>query len=211
MAGVKLLTDTCGSQLAAHHTANSSNSRSRDDDDTSTSAEMADIMEGLERAISPGLRSNSTRGHASQPRRTPYASPGYVEVFGNLPMSSAVMTNGYPRGVQVQQLCSFRLPIHLIQSMITSDNSALARVYTDYRDSARRLLANGLLDPEPEFTAVDLFFRDRRSSDPHTASFWASELCKTFGDFPVEMQLAGLYLLTYLMRVGNFCDANMRE
>jgi hypothetical protein len=136
----------------------------------------------------------------------PYPSPGYVEVFGNLPMSSAVMTNGYPRKVQIQQLCHFRIPIYLIQSLITFDDSALGRVYTDYRDAARHMLANGVPNSEvsgPDFTAIDLFFRDRVPSDPHTASFWACELCKTFGDTPIFVQLAGMYLLTYLMRVCN--------
>jgi hypothetical protein len=134
----------------------------------------------------------------------PYPTPGYVEVFGNLPMSSAIMANGYPRKVQIQQLCHFRIPIHLIQSLITYDDYALARVYTDYRDAARHMLASGVPNEEvsgPDFTAIDLFFRDRVPSDPHTASFWACELCKTFRDAPIFVQLAGMYLLTYLMRV----------
>jgi hypothetical protein len=144
------------------------------------------------------------RNHLNQHRHRSYPSPGYVEVFGNLPMSSAIMTNGYPRKVQIQQLCHFRIPIHLIQSLITYDDSALARVYTDYRDAARHMLARGVPNSEvsgPDFTAIDLFFRDRVPSDPHTASFWACELCKTFGDAPIFVQLAGMYLLTYLMRV----------
>lgn len=133
-----------------------------------------------------------------------YPSLGYVEVFGNLPMSSAIMTNGYPRNVQIQQLCHFRIPIYLIQSLITFDDSALARVFTDYRDAARHMLASGVPNLEvsgPDFTAIDLFFRDRLPSDPHTASFWACEVCKTFGDASIFVQLASMYLLTYLMRV----------
>ena len=66
------------------------------------------------------------------------------------------------------------------------------------------MLASGVPNSEvsgPDFTAIDLFFRERVPSDPHTASFWACELCKTFGDAPVFVQLAGTYLLTYLMRV----------
>jgi hypothetical protein len=151
--------------------------------------------------------SGQTKGRRGTQRRRqhrPYPTPGYVEVFGNLPMSSAIMANGYPRKVQIQQLCHFRIPIHLIQSLITFDNSALARVYTDYRDAARHMLASGVPNEEvsgPDFTAIDLFFRDRVPSDPHTASFWACELCKTFGDAPIFVQLAGMYLLTYLMRV----------
>jgi hypothetical protein len=149
---------------------------------------------------------NVVRNQQSRRQHRPYPSPGYVEVFGNLPMSSAIMTNGYPRKVQIQQLCHFRIPIHLIQSLITFDDSALARVYTDYRDAARHMLASGVPNSEvsgPDFTAIDLFFRDRVPSDPHTASFWACELCKTFGDAPIFVQLAGMYLLTYLMRVCN--------
>ena len=81
------------------------------------------------------------RDYLSRRRHRPYPSPGYVEVFGNLPMSSAIMTNGYPREVQIQQFSHFRIPIHLIQSLITYDDSALARVYTDYRDAARHMLS----------------------------------------------------------------------
>jgi hypothetical protein len=148
----------------------------------------------------------------SRRQHRPYPSPGYVEVFGNLPMSSAIRAGGYPQKVQIQQLCHFRIPIHLIQSLITYDDSALARVYTDYRDAARHMLASGVPNSEvvgPDFTAVDLFFRDRVASDPHTASFWACELCKTFGDAPVFVQLAGMYLLTYLMRVC-YINKNIR-
>ena len=147
---------------------------------------------------------NVVRDQQKRRQPHPYPKPGYVEVFGNLPMSSAIMTNGYPRKVQIQQLCHFRIPIHLIQSLITFEDSALARVYTDYRDAARHMLARGVPKEEvsgPNFTAIDLFFRDRRPSDPHTASFWACELCKSFGDAPIFVQLAGMYLLTYLMRV----------
>jgi hypothetical protein len=149
---------------------------------------------------------NVVRNQQRRRQHRPYPSPGYVEVFGNLALSSAIMTNGYPRMVQIQQLCHFRIPIHLIQSLITFDDSALGRVYTDYRDAARHMLASGVPNLEvsgPDFTAIDLFFRDRVPSDPHTASFWACELCKTFGDAPVFVQLAGMYLLTYLMRVCN--------
>ena len=147
---------------------------------------------------------NQQKKHQHQHR--PYPTPGYVEVFGNLPMSSAIMANGYPRKVQIQQLCHFRIPIHLVQSLIMFDDSALARVYTDYRDAARHMLASGVPNEEvsgPNFTAIDLFFRDRIPSDPHTASFWACELCKSFGDAPIFVQLAAMYLLTYLMRVCN--------
>jgi hypothetical protein len=51
-----------------------------------------------------------------------------------------------------------------VQSLIAFDDSALARVYTDYHDAARRMLASGVPNEAisgPEFTAVDLFFRDR--------------------------------------------------
>jgi hypothetical protein len=91
---------------------------------------------------------NVVRNQQRRRQHRPYPSPGYVEVFGNLPMSSAIMTNGYPRKIQIQQLCHFRIPIHLIQSLITFDDTALARVYTDYRDAARHLLASGVPNEE---------------------------------------------------------------
>ena len=172
-----------------------------DDDEPAIVEELFHVIRGMDRQSMTASPTTSRFSWLSRNPRRPYPTPGYVEVFGNLPMSSAVMTNGYPRGVQIRQLSSFQLPVYLIQSLITVDNSALAKVFTDFRDASRELLLTGEQATEPNFTAVDLFFRDRVPSDPHTASSWASELCKTFGEFPVSVQLASLYLLTYLMRV----------
>ena len=166
-------------------------------------ASSEDLTSTESRTSSP--RRRRRRQSPLQPRRQPYPTPGYVEVFGNLPMSSAISANHYPRYVQTQQLSYFRLPVHLIQSLVIIENSPLARVYTDYRDAARQMLAEGTPSIEvtgPNFTEVDLFFRDREPRDFYTASTWASELSKAFGSDGVSIyvQLAGLYLLTNLMK-----------
>ena len=136
--------------------------------------------------------------------REPYPLRGYAEFFGNLPLSSTMMSNNFPAHIQAQQLSYFQLPVHLRQSLVIIDNSPLARVYTDYRDAARQMLANGTPSEEvlgPDFTEVDLFFRKRRPSDFHTASTWACELSKTFiGLESIYVQLAGIFLLKSLMR-----------
>src|SRR5436305_2850086 len=110
------------------------------DDELSPAEQPYPIYEGP--VAPPSRGSLLSVGHEQQRMRQPrpYPSLGYVEVFGNLPMSSAIKANGYPRKVQSQQLCHFRIPIHLIQSLTTFDDSALSRVYTDYRDAARHML-----------------------------------------------------------------------
>ena len=166
--------------------------------------EVVGILEDLiSREFQRSSLNSGTRQQAG-PLGKPYPSPGYTKVFGNLPISNAIMANNYPPHIQAQQLAYFQLPVHLSQSLITIENSPLARAYTDYFDAARQRLANGMPSEEvlgPEFTDVELFFRERRPSDFHTASTWASELSKSFtGVTSIPVQLAGIYLLRGLMR-----------
>ena len=83
-------------------------------------------------------------------------------------------------------------------------DSALCRVYTDYRTAAQQLIASNLSALSsiigPDYVCVDLFFRERRPDDAQSVCNWASELAKSFKDFDVFVRLACALLYTYLMR-----------
>ena len=135
-----------------------------------------------------------------------YATPGYVEVFGNLPFSSSIASAGYSESIQSQQMLNYRLPIHLVQPIVVIEDSPLSRVYTDYRDAARQLIASGaplvdILGPQ-DYVNVDLYFRERQPNDPFSANFWACETFKTFDEFDGVVKLGVVALLTPFMRVS---------
>ena len=120
-------------------------------------------------------------------------------------MSSAIVTASYPESIQSQQMLNYRIPIHLVQPVVVVEDSPLSRVYTDYRDAARQLIASGaplaeIVGPQ-DYVNVDLFYRDRRPTDPFSANFWACETCKTFDEFDDPVKLGAVALLTYFMRV----------
>ena len=125
-------------------------------------------------------------------------------MFGNLPLSSAVAANWFPRAIQERQIKNYMIPVYLIQPLVVVENSTLSRVYTDYRDAARQQIANGTSVESimgPEFVCVDLFFRDRTPNDPYTVCSWACELVKPFTEHNDFVRLAGILLYTQYMRV----------
>ena len=137
-----------------------------------------------------------------------YEKAGYVEVFGNLPMSSAIAANWYPPEVQKRQIANYTIPVYLIQPLILIENSTLSRVYTDYLVAARQQIADGFPVESimgPDFVCVDLFFRDRVPSDAFDVSTWACELMKPFDDHNDFARLAGVLMNAYLMKVCTSC------
>ena len=134
-----------------------------------------------------------------------YATPGYVHVFGNLPMSSAILVNEYASSLQARQTCNFKIPNHLLQPLAEYENSPLSRAYLDYRDEARGCLAKGdnpLSVIGPNYVNVDLFFKDRHGSNPRTVCFWASRLVNAFQQQQsIWHRLALAGFLTHYMRV----------
>ena len=128
----------------------------------------------------------------------------HVELFGNFTSATGLATSGFSDTVQLQQ--SHRIPIHFVQSSVVVEDSPLSRVYTDYRDAARQLLAGGAPLSEvmgsSDFVNVELYFRGRQD-DPFSANFWACEALKSFNEFDHVVKLGQIVLLTHLMRVCN--------
>lgn len=134
------------------------------------------------------------------PRNLP--SP-HVELFGNFGPSGAVMASGVAETLQLQQ--SHRIPIYFVQSSVVIEDSPLSRVYTDYRDAARQLIAGGApledIMGSPDYIDVDLYFRTRQN-DNFSANFWACEALKSFNEFDHLVKLGSVALITHLMRVS---------
>lgn len=85
------------------------------------------------------------------------------------------------------------------------DSCSFSSVYTNFRGAARDMLAAGTPVPAvigPDFVVVDLCFRDRKPTDPHTICSWASEVCKSFGEFDIFVLLAHVFFLSAYMRVS---------
>ncbi|KAI9708987.1 MAG: hypothetical protein M1828_002568 [Chrysothrix sp. TS-e1954] len=133
-----------------------------------------------------------------------YATPGYVHIFGNLPLSSALVAAGHQSSTQARQTSNFMIPNYLIQPLAEYEGSTLSRAYLDYRDEARGWLAKGdnpLSVIGPDYVNVDLFFRERHDNDPRTVCFWASRLVNAFQQQQSLWQrLALAGFLTHFMR-----------
>ncbi|KAK8169291.1 hypothetical protein IWX90DRAFT_172581 [Phyllosticta citrichinensis] len=127
---------------------------------------------------------------------------GYVEAFGNLPFSSALIANGYSAQVQRHQMSNFHVPVHFLQPLWETDPSPLSRVVQDYRDMARQAYSNTRRVGVQTRTDVTAFFRDmtvERGTKVPTTSDWASEMNKSFDDIDIFVRLACLYFQTHLM------------
>ena len=123
-------------------------------------------------------------------------------------MSSAIATTAYPDSIPSQQMLNHKIPIHFIQPVVVFEDSRLSRTYTGYVNFARGRIASGA--PLADFVGpqgyvnVDLYFRDWREGDPHSASSWACQMWKPFHEFDHVVKLGGIALLTYFMRVRLF-------
>jgi hypothetical protein len=132
-------------------------------------------------------------------------APGAVTSFGNLPMSSAIKANGYPPGVQLQQLKVFTISEAYIQPLnieqVQSDH--LASSMLSFRSLARSQLARNVpADQVLSMKGLDLalFFRDRRAEDPHNVSTWSCEFIKAWQFLAPVTQLAAIHLVGSFMR-----------
>lgn len=129
-----------------------------------------------------------------------------VERFGNLPVSSAIKTNGYSPRIQDQQILHMSKPVWECVPLISdeaSTNDVFSRSCISFRDLAREQIANGAsaeLILSLDGIEMDLLFRDRTPTDPHTVSTWACELLKTFDFLHPVIQLASTEAVACLMR-----------
>ena len=139
-----------------------------------------------------------------QAARKGYPVPGYTRAFGNLSMSSSIVTNGYSTGVQAHQIRKFSTPEHLVLPLIDVDDSPLGQAYIDFQQLGQRLIADGAPASQVAdqgLIDVTLFFRDRIPHDPVNASTWTSEMLRSFkGTFSDELLLACAVGVRGLMR-----------
>lgn len=130
--------------------------------------------------------------------------PGYTQTFGNLPLSSSIVANGYSASVQAQQRLQFSTPEYLIFPLVDHDESPLGRAYLDFQSLGRCLLATGTSPSQvvdQGLIDVTLFFRDRLPQDPLNASTWTSEMLKSFrGTLSDQLLLACAVGVAPLMR-----------
>lgn len=130
-------------------------------------------------------------------------SRGYVEAFGNLPMSSSVMAGHYPSPIQRHQVANFQIPVHFLQPCWEIDSSPFSRVIQDYRNLAR-VHFQAVPLPDLSRTDVTYFFTPRTpaicaAEQVPAISTWASEMNRSFEDVDVFVRLACLYFQTRLM------------
>ena len=98
------------------------------------------------------------------------------------------------------------VPPHLVMPMVVQDDSPLSRVYTDFLNGGRQMLAEGV--PLRDVIGIDdsvdvtLIFRSRRPQDKFDTCSWASELYRSFTQIDQFARLANVMMLTFMMRVS---------
>lgn len=136
-----------------------------------------------------------------------YVEPGAVRSFGNLPMSSAVRSNGWGPDVQQQQLNIFHKPQFSCAPLLLDEagvEDPLSLSAHAFIDEARSLIAQGV--PARTILSMDglqteLFFRDRQPGDGQTVSTWVCEFTKSWkGMLPPSCLYTTLYMVTSFMR-----------
>ncbi|KIW10385.1 hypothetical protein PV08_11347 [Exophiala spinifera] len=136
-----------------------------------------------------------------------YVEPGAVRSFGNLPMSSAIRSNGWAPHVQQQQLNLFHKPQYSCAPLLLDDpgvEDPLSISAHAFIDDARSLIAQGV--PARTILSMDglqteLFFRDRQPGDGQTVSTWVCEFTKAWrGMLPNDCLYTTLYMVACFMR-----------
>ncbi|KAK5229744.1 hypothetical protein LTR72_001276 [Exophiala xenobiotica] len=119
-------------------------------------------------------------------------------------MSDAIPSAGYPPHVQARQMANFKLPEHQVLPLLSQEEqSPMATAYTSFREWASKQLNSGVpkeLIFGSEKVEVDLFFRSRETTDPHTVSTWASEYFRALTNIDVFVCLAGIFNYDRFMR-----------
>ena len=135
-----------------------------------------------------------------------YITPGAVTSFGNLALSRAVQASTYASHIQDLQLDVFTHGIELCTPLnINTDmrSDRVGHAVRSFRDDARIMIAQG--QPANSVLSMDgldldLMFRDRNPSDPHTVSTWACEYSKSWTSLPLHIRLATVHFVGTLMR-----------
>ncbi|EXJ67236.1 uncharacterized protein A1O5_09883 [Cladophialophora psammophila CBS 110553] len=102
------------------------------------------------------------------------------------------------------ELSKINMPIFSCDPYHIESDDMLSKTILTFRDGARKALQGNanvhdlIGSKKPN---LDLFFRQRREGDPHTAWTWACELAKAY-PLPLTVQLTGIFVAGIQMRVG---------
>ena len=91
------------------------------------------------------------------------------------------------------------------------DDQPMACAITSFMDLARTMLSQNTPIQEvfgPERGAVDLLLRPRRSSDLHSVSNFAAELCAGIKGIDMPTKLGMAFMYSYLLRVSSLILAS---
>lgn len=99
---------------------------------------------------------------------------------------------------------------HLRVPQIELNSQPMACAITSFMDLARNMLSQGTPIQEifgPERAVVDLLFRQRSPSDPHSVCHFAAEMCAGVKEIDMPAKLGMTFMYIYLMRVGGWVAA----
>lgn len=103
-----------------------------------------------------------------------------------------------------RQLTIHDLPIFTCDIFFSDAADPISTSILAFRDSARQVINSGisiekiLETPKPD---LNLMFRDRQPTDPHTAWSWACDFSKNYDNFSFPLRLATAYIVGIQMRV----------
>lgn len=135
---------------------------------------------------------------------TVFQQPLRSQSFGNLPLSSALVANGYPRNIQRLQRLNFQVPDYLLLPLFETDESLMGRVYTDFQKLGRQMIgrlgsAEAVL--QGPYADAEQFFWPRKPDEQITAYTWGFDVNRSFvGRFSITLHLASSLVLGRLMR-----------
>lgn len=135
-----------------------------------------------------------------------YVTPGYVEVFGNLPFSSALPSAGYDEDSQKHQISNFRIPEYQIQPLNYPESGGMVTAFAqNFVMSSRQALAAGASPSTvlgPVNMDLDVLLRPRIEGEMWTPAIWAYELQRSFERVDKVTRLSLVYFNSLYMRVS---------
>ena len=151
----------------------------------------------------PQCRAASTQSGDKDDRAVQPGNAIYLS--GNLPFSSAICANGYPRPLQEQQVQNMTISIHLIQPIESNDPEPMSRVYSTFRAFARNALISGTPSQQiigsPDIEPDHILDSSKFVSSCMLTK-WAFEVVGSFGEqMDLAVRIGSAQMIYKLMRV----------
>lgn len=136
--------------------------------------------------------------------------------FGNLPLSSAILSNHQQPTVQQSQVNNLRLPLHLIQMLNWDENGNQTYDYTSpefgsstlhsFRAFDRNLIASGQNPDDvlggPDIDIRPFFLKGEYDVYKHTPSTFGPWFVEAYPSMELPTRVAAAVMVTTLLRVG---------